>query len=186
MKRSIIKGFWFAVAILFLIESWLWTHMAALIARLVALVPLHEAKAWIIAKVQPLPPYATLAVFLIPVILLEPFKIVALWLFAKGHLVAGLLVFLAAKIVGLGVIAFLFEICKPKLLQIRWVNWLYIKAIEAKDWAKQQVAPTLHRIRVYRRFARIAWYHHLPKGQIIRSKILRRILWLRRKWTYTQ
>jgi hypothetical protein len=182
------KVFWFSLAVLFLIETWLWNHMAALIKRIVAAIPLDATKAWIVAKVEPLSPWPTLLVFLIPVIILEPFKIIGLWLFAKGHIIAGGAVFLAAKIVGLGVIAFLFETCKPKLMQFRLIAWSYNKCIQAKNWAKREIAPTLARIRIltnnlHERVNSLknSLAKYLPTNKGMFEKIIRRIKALRRK-----
>jgi hypothetical protein len=186
--QIIKKAFWISLAVLFLLETWLWNHMAALIRRIVAAIPLESTKAWIVSKVEPLSPWPTLLIFLIPVIILEPFKIVGLWLFAKGHIIAGGAVFLAAKIIGLGVIAFLFETCKPKLMQFRLIAWTYDKCIQAKNWAKREIAPTLARIhiltnklheRVNSLKNSLAKYLPTNKGMV--EKIIRRIKALRRK-----
>ncbi len=186
---QIIKNaFWFCLAVLFLIETWLWNHMAALIKRIVAAIPLEATKAWIIAKVEPLSPWPTLLVFLIPVVILEPFKLVGLWLFAKGHIISGGLVFLAAKIIGLGVIAFLFETCKPKLMRFKIIAFTYDKCIQAKNWAKREIAPTLERIQLLNHNLNNKLNHiretlakYLPDNKGLVTRIIRRIKALRRK-----
>ena len=162
--------------------------MATLMRRIVAAIPLDAGKAWVVAKVEPLSPWPTLLIFLIPVIILEPFKLVGLWLFAKGHIVAGVLIFLAAKIVGLGFIAFLFETCKPKLMEFRLIAWTYDMCIFAKNWALKEIAPTLARIKIIKDNLRehlnalkntLAKY--LPQNTGILEKIIRRAKALRRK-----
>ncbi len=190
--QAIKKGFWVFLAILFLIETWLWNHMVALMRRIVKAIPLEETKAWIVAKVEPLSPWPTLLIFLIPVIILEPFKIIGLWLFAKGHIVLGALVFLAAKIVGLGVIAFLFETCKPKLMQFRLIAWGYGLCMRAKYWALKEIQPTLARIQIIKNkikehlndlknLLKNLLAKYLPTNTGILEKIIRRIKALRRK-----
>lgn len=103
-------------AIVILVETWLWERIGPLIGRIVALLPFAALKQAIHDGIERLPPYATLAVFAIPAALLFPFKLAALGLIASGHLVLGGLVLVLAKVVGVGVTAFLFDTCKPKLM----------------------------------------------------------------------
>ena len=179
--RALKKAFWFFIAILFLIETWLWDHMVSLIRRIVAAIPLEKTKAWIIAKIEPLSPWPTLLIFAIPAIILEPFKIIGLWLLAQGHVIAGIFVFLAAKIIGLGVIAFLFEACKPKLMQFKIIAWTYNQCILAKEWAKLEIEPMLMRIRVIKSNLRVLLAKLLPNRTGLFEKIMRRVRAIRRK-----
>ncbi len=186
--HAVKKSFWVLLAILFLIETWLWNHMAALTKRVIAAIPLEAAKAWIVEKVQPLSPWPTLLIFLVPVVILEPFKFVGLWLFAKGHIIAGALVFLAAKIIGLGVIAFLFETCKPKLMQFRLIAWTYDMCMTAKNWALKEIQPALERIKILKNNLHASinvlkniLAKYLPQNTDMLEKIIRRAKALRRK-----
>lgn len=88
-----------------------------------------------------LSPAACLAVFVIPVITLFPFKLLGLWLLSQGYMCAGIGIFVLAKLVGLGVTAFLFEACKEKLLALAWCQWLYDRLLAVKLWARRQTAP---------------------------------------------
>ncbi len=186
--QGLKKAFWVFLAILFLIETWLWNHMAALTRRIIAAIPLEAAKAWIVAKVEPLSPWPTLLIFLVPVIILEPFKLVGLWLFAKGSIIAGALVFLAAKIVGLGVIAFLFETCKSKLMRFRLIAWTYDMCIFAKNWALREIQPALKRLKTIKNnllerlnVLKNSLAKYLPQNKGMLEKIIRRAKALRRK-----
>jgi hypothetical protein len=40
MRRYLLRPFWILLALLFLLEAWLWDHLQPLVARLVALIPL--------------------------------------------------------------------------------------------------------------------------------------------------
>lgn len=110
------------------------------------------------AAIGGLPPYATLAVLAVPVVLLEPPKLAALWWLATGHVVAGIALLLAAKTLGLTVILRLHAIAEPKLLSIGWYAWLHAAVLglrrrlydpllrlplvlRARDWAR---AATTH------------------------------------------
>jgi hypothetical protein len=85
------------------------------------------------AGVARLPPYATLALFLIPLAVIEPAKIYGLFLFGQGRWMAGTLTFVAAKVVGLGLAERLFAISRDKLLSIGWFAWCYRKLVGLKE-----------------------------------------------------
>ena len=62
-----------------------------------------------------LPPWLTLFVFVIPALVLFPFKLLGLWLLGTGHPLLGVATFFAAKTAGVGCAAFLFEIATAGL-----------------------------------------------------------------------
>lgn len=149
--RRLMRPFWFLLALAFMAEAWLWDHLGPVVGRLVQALPLAALKRRTEALVAALPPHATLLVFAIPALLLFPFKLAALWLLGKGQLLAGALAFLAAKTIGLGVTAFLFEVCRPKLLQIGWFARLYGLMLRLKAWAAAQIAPARLRLKAIKR-----------------------------------
>jgi hypothetical protein len=78
-------------------------------------------KAWIVS----LSPYPTLALFALPVILLEPAKPYAAYLAATGHFIIGLTVFAVGEILKLVIIERLFSVSCQKLLSIPAFAWGY-------------------------------------------------------------
>ncbi len=68
--RRLLKPLWILLALVFLFEAWLWEHLRPLVGWFVDLIAWDKAKARVAACVEHLPPYPTLLVFLIPVILL--------------------------------------------------------------------------------------------------------------------
>ncbi len=145
--RAISRIFWTFLAVLFLIEAWLWEKLEPVVAAVVRAIPLARVKAAIAAGVNALPPFAVLFVFLIPVVVLFPFKLAAIWLLSEGHFILAIGVYVLAKLVGVGVAAFLFETCKPKLLQMRWFAALYEWVRGVWVWAHRLVDPIKARIR---------------------------------------
>jgi hypothetical protein len=145
--RRIARPFLILLAIVFLIEAWLWRHLEPIVEWIVAWLPLRAVKARLAGIIRKLPPAATLVVFLVPIAALFPLKVLGLWLLAHKHWIAagGVLVF--AKLVGLAVTAFVFEMTRPKLLQLRWFRWLYEHILMWLDWAHRLVAPVRRRIR---------------------------------------
>jgi hypothetical protein len=147
--RRLVRVFWVILALLFLLEAWLWSRLEPVVAALVGLLPLKTIKAKTAAAVEALPPAATLVVFLVPIAVLLPVKIVALWLLHGGHWFAGIGALVLAKLAGLGVTAFVFDITRPKLLQLAWFARLYALIMRGLAWAHAMVDPVKRRIRQY-------------------------------------
>jgi hypothetical protein len=152
--RRLTRPLLILLAIVFLIEAWLWRHLEPIVERVVAWIPLRAVKARIAALIRKLPPAATLVVFVVPVLALFPLKLVGLWLLANKHWLAAGLILVLAKLVGLAVTAFVFEVTKPKLLQMAWFRWLYEHVLIWLEWAHALVDPIKLRIRRVLRLVR--------------------------------
>ena len=135
------------VAIVFLIEAWLWRRLEPVVESIVAWFPLRAVKARIAALIRKLPPAATLIVFAVPVVVLFPLKLVGLWLLANKYWFAAGTILILAKLVGVAVTAFVFEATRPKLLQMAWFRWIYERVLIGLDWAHRLVAPIRERLR---------------------------------------
>jgi hypothetical protein len=147
MLRRLLQPFWILLAVIFLIEAWLWDHLEPIVARVVALIPLRAFKQWLAERVDTLSPAMTLIVFIVPVIPLFPLKLVGLWLLTHEYWVGAILTYLLAKFVGLGVTAFIFDVTRPKLLEMRWFEKLYEFVLAMRAKAAALVTPIKHRIR---------------------------------------
>jgi hypothetical protein len=144
--RRLTRPLLILLAIIFLVEAWLWRHLEPIVEWIVARIPLRAVKARIAGAVRKLPPAATLVVFIVPVAMLFPFKLLGLWLLAHKHWIAASIVLVLAKLVGVAFTAFVFEVTKPKLLQLAWFRWLYEHVLAWLDWAHRLVAPVKQRI----------------------------------------
>src|SRR5437899_11699151 len=78
------------------LEEWIWDAMQACMAWLGKLPGVR----WCEARIAGLPPHAALVAFLIPGAILVPFKLLAVWLIARGPALPGVEVLILAKIVG--------------------------------------------------------------------------------------
>ena len=124
--RRLLKPLWILLALVFLFEAWLWEHLRPLVAWVVErIVRWDRLKARLAAAIEHLPPYPTLLVFLVPVVLLFPLKLLGLWMLAHGSWLGAMAVLALAKVVSMGVTAFIFELTRPKLLQLPWFRWFY-------------------------------------------------------------
>ncbi len=150
MKR-IARPFWIVLALLFLLEAWLWDHLEPIVGRIVAVIPWGRFKPAFIRLVDRLSPQATLVVFSIPFVVLLPLKFLEFWLLAHRQWIAAIAVLLSAKLVGLGVTAFIFEATRDKLLQMAWFRRVYEFLLWARDWAREKIAPVTLQLRAWSR-----------------------------------
>ena len=78
MLRRLLQPIWVLLAVVFLIEAWLWDHLEPVVAWVVAKIPLRAFKHWLAERVDTLSPAMTLVVFIVPVLPLFPLKLVGL------------------------------------------------------------------------------------------------------------
>jgi hypothetical protein len=116
MLRWLRRGFEALLALVILFEEWGWEPLKRAMAWVARLPPL----AWIERRIAALPPYAALAVFLLPSLLLLPVKLAALWLIGIGKAGLGFAVIVIAKLIGTALLARLFQLTQPALMQLAW------------------------------------------------------------------
>jgi hypothetical protein len=147
MMRRILQPIWVLLAIIFLIEAWLWDHLEPIVAWFVALIPLRAFKQWLAERVDTLSPAMTLIVFVVPVIPLFPLKLVGFWLLAHEYWLSAVLTIILAKFLGVGVAAFVFDVTQDKLLEMDWFESLYDFVVDVRAKATELVDPIKSRIR---------------------------------------
>lgn len=167
--RTITRPFWILVALVFLFEAWLWEHLRPVVAWIVDLVSWATLRARIAAAIGRLPPYPTLLVFLVPVLLLLPLKFLGLWMLARGSWLGAMGTLAFAKVLGMGVTAFIFDVTRPKLLQLPWFSWLYAHVLTWLARAHALIDPIKNEVR--------AWWRRELRP--VRRRV-RRVLWLTR------
>ncbi len=166
--RRLFRPVLILLALVFLFEAWLWSHLAPIVAWIVAHIPLRELKARIAAWIEHLPPYPTLLIFVVPVAMLLPLKFVGLWMLAHGQWLGAAAVLALAKVVSLGVTAFIFDLTRDKLLQLSWFRHLYDWVIWLIGRAHALVDPIKRRVKVWLRM-------FSPKRASRTLRLLRRV-----------
>ena len=146
MLRRLLQPLWVLLAIVFLIEAWLWDHLEPIVAWFVSMLPMRAFKQWLADRVDALSPAMTLIVFAVPVIPLFPLKLVGLWLLAHEYWTSAIFTILFAKFVGVGVTAFVFDVTRDKLLEMDWFEKLYDFIMALREKAKAVVEPVKQRI----------------------------------------
>lgn len=124
--RSLVFGI---LAVVLLFEEWGWEPLANLFRRL-ARLPLW---ARLERQIAALPRWAALVAFGVPMVALLPVKLLALYLFGQGHAMAGLMLLIGAKLLGTAVLAWLFQLTQPALMQFTWFAHWYPRWKAWKD-----------------------------------------------------
>jgi hypothetical protein len=165
--RRLLRPIWVLLALVFLLEAWLWDRTEPIFQWIVDRVPIHKLKAKIATWVETLTPAETLIVFALPVAVLIPFKLTGLWLLAEGKWLGAVIVLIIAKIVAVAATAFVFDVTRDSLLQLFWFRWMYGQVMAWRDWAHLLVEPVKRRIKVW---LRVFAPHHARRS----LKLLRR------------
>ena len=121
LKRLVAAPFVFLAAVFILIEDWLWDDLARFAAAVGRLPVFRQIESFIVK----LPPYAALAFFAAPSLLLIPVKLLAIYFISHGRTTLGMLTIIAAKVAGTALVARIFTLTRPKLMGISWFAWLY-------------------------------------------------------------
>lgn len=171
MSRKLLRPLWILLALLFLLEAWLWDHLEPIVARLVALLPLARVKRALARAIAALPPWATLFVFAVPFVAMAPLKFLEFYFLATHNWLGAVAVIVLVKLVGLGVTAFIFDVTRDKLMQMGWFRRLYEAVMRARAWAHAQTEPVRQRIK------RMLWLLRPQRA----GTFLRRAIRLRRR-----
>jgi hypothetical protein len=172
MRRNALRPLWVILALLLLVEAWLWDHLEPIVARVVNFVPWRKFKIAVARWVEDLPPYAALGVFVVPFVVVLPMKFLGLYFITTGNWFGTVATLSLAKLLGLGVTAFVFDATRDKLLQISWFRRMYDWVMSARDWAYAQTEPIRARIR------KLLWMLRPERAR----RTFRRLIRLRRSY----
>jgi hypothetical protein len=171
------------LALIIVFEEWGWRPLADLLGRLARWRPWARCE----VAIARLPPYAALLAFALPTLLLLPLKFVALFLIARGQLMLASALFIAAKVVATAMVARLFELTQPALMQIGWFAWAHDTVMPWKEALTERVRSSWPwRIgRVWkerlRRHLAVAWRRLSPQLSLAGAALLAGAARLRRR-----
>ncbi len=158
-----LTPFKWLLALLILFEEWGWEPLQRWLAR----IALWPGFRWLDAAIRRLPPYAALALLGVPALTLLPIKLLALWLIGQGHAISGLMVILAAKVVGTAIVAHLFGLTQPALMRLPWFAYRYTQWTLWKERLLAQVRASLpwRSARIVRRQITRQWHRLTQKAR---------------------
>lgn len=134
MKKLLLS----VLAIFLLVEEWLWDMLTALGRRLFVWLHLAGFERWL-AQTSP---KVAMAAFVLPVALVLPVKLAALFLFAHGQLVQGVGLLIAAKLFATLLVSRMFAITRPQLLSFAWFASVYTTITCWLNWAHERIRAT--------------------------------------------
>ena len=135
LARGVRVGLGIILALFILFEEWGWRPLANALGRLAAWRPWARIE----TAIARLPPYAALLVFVLPSTLLLPLKFLAVLLVARGQLLLAAILFTSAKVAATALVARLFVLTQPALMQIGWLAWVYDTVVPWKDALLERV-----------------------------------------------
>ena len=129
LRSRLLAPLIYLAAFILLVEDWFWDLGLRLVRFVAAWPPLHALE----QRIERLSPYAALAAFALPAILLFPVKIVCLIAIASGHAFYGVTVIVLAKIGGAAIVARMYSLTRPTLLQLPWFARWHDRFMALKD-----------------------------------------------------
>jgi hypothetical protein len=156
--NRVLKPVVFLLAAIYFLVDAIFLAVARPLANWIAEHWIFERlRLWIVS----LPPYPTLALFALPLVILEPVKPMAAYLVGTGHLTTGLIILVVGEILKLVLVERLFSVSRDKLMSIPTFAWGFWKYSASKDWVTSMEA-----WQAVRRWSLIAQY-------VIRSHALK-------------
>ncbi|QXP83086.1 hypothetical protein [Methylococcus sp. Mc7] len=119
------------LAVLVLFEEWLWDILTVLGQRLSRLLHLERFDAWL----SQASPKLALTAFAIPLVAVAPLNVGAVMLMVHGAMTAGILLEIAAKLLGTLLVARVFRLTRPALMSFAWFARLYEWIMRLVHWA---------------------------------------------------
>jgi hypothetical protein len=135
--NRILKPITYVLAALYLVVDVLFMPAARRIGDWIANhIALRRLGVWI----RSLRPYPSLALFSVPVIVLEPVKPAAAYLAATGQIAKSLGVLIVAELLKLVLVERLFHLTRDKLMRIPAFAWVYTRFCQARSWLESTEA----------------------------------------------
>jgi hypothetical protein len=129
--NRILKPVVFLLAAIYFLVDAIFLTVAKSLAKWIAEHWIFESlRVWIVS----LRPYPTLALFALPLVILEPVKPAAAYFVGTGHVATGLIILALGEILKLVLVERLFSVSREKLMSIPAFAWAYLKYRAAKDW----------------------------------------------------
>ena len=134
LKRLVLP----LLAILVIFEEWLWDILTIAGQGLSLVLHLQRFD----LRLSKASPNEALVALAIPVLIVTPINLFALYLLANGSILPGLGLEIVAKLVGTLLVARVFRLVRPALLSFPWFAWIYNRIIGLLRWAHTLIQTT--------------------------------------------
>ncbi|CAG1022421.1 hypothetical protein IVG45_03165 [Methylomonas sp. LL1] len=134
MKKLLLS----ILAIILIIEEWLWDALSAFGHVLIRLLHLEVVERWL----SQASPHVALMAFTIPLLIVTPINLAAFALLAHGLILQGVLLEIVAKLLGTLLVSRVFALTKPQLLTFRVLAFVYATIRRWLRWAHQKITET--------------------------------------------
>jgi hypothetical protein len=121
IKKALTPFVMVVAALYFVIDALFYAIIKPIADWIGSLDIFPRMRAWI----RSLGPYQMLALFLVPLIILEPVKPVGAYLWYQKHYTASVLVFTIGEILKVTIVERLFQLGRDRLMTIRAFAWTY-------------------------------------------------------------
>jgi hypothetical protein len=134
-NRTILKTFLepfviVVAALYFVVDALALSSLKPLLRKIANLKLFKFIAPWIAS----LGPYPTLALFVVPLVLLEPIKPFSAYIIGSGHFLFGVLVLVLGEVLKITIVERIFHIGRDKLMTIKAFAWIYNLAWEWLTW----------------------------------------------------
>jgi hypothetical protein len=140
-RSKLPRALVFAFAIAFLFETWIWGTIVAALSRVARLIHWARVRDALIRVIERAPVWVALLLFGVPFLVSEVGSFFCVALVALGHIEVGAVGYILSKLVGLSVLAVIFDITRAKLMTLKWFAYLYHWAMVFHRFAEELVAP---------------------------------------------
>ena len=120
----------FAAAVVF-VEQVLIRYLNIMMAAVARWPVIARFEAWLVT----LPPWGAVLAFALPSIVILPVKVSALWFAAHHRFALATASVVLGKILATAILARLYRILRPTMMQLRWFAWADTKFFAWRDWA---------------------------------------------------
>jgi hypothetical protein len=134
MKKILLS----ILAVILIIEEWLWDGLSAFGHFLIGLLRLDDFERWL----SQVSPNVALVAFMVPVLIVTPINLFALGLLAHGLILQGILLEIVAKLLGTLLVSRVFTLTKNQLLSFKLLAVIYSTIMRWLNWAHQKITDT--------------------------------------------
>lgn len=140
-RRPVSRPLILLFALVFLFETWVWNAAVAGLGWIAKRIPWQRIRRKAKDIINRLPAFVAVLLFGVPVIAMESGSALAVVFAALGHLMLGAMLYGLMKLLGVTLIAVIYDLTEEKLMTLPWFVWLHGKFEHLHHIAREFVEP---------------------------------------------